>query len=267
MTATTRRILTIIGALVAVLALGMAGYLVVGARANGSGTTQASAVANASARPSPIATVPVEPPYDRWMVAKAVRPLAVYKRPSTGAGVKTRLQKHNSNGYPNVFLVEATRQVEGRTWYHVSVAMRPNGSRGWVKEGDVAIYTTSALIEIDLSERMLTVFRRGEELGRFPVAVGKPGLDTPSGRFFVNQKLKPAAPGGAFGALAIGISAFQMKFAASAWADGGPVAIHGTNQPELIGQAVSHGCVRMRDKDVLKVSDWVPTGSPVVIHK
>lgn len=266
MTSRARKTLTTAAALAAVLALGLGGYLVVTARADGGGTTQPAAAASA-ARPTPIASASASPPVDRWMVAKAVRPVTVYKRPSTGAGVKTRLGKVNANDYPTVFLVHATRLVEGVTWYDVYVAMRPNGSRGWIREGGVAIYTTTAEIEIDLSERTLTVYRRGQELGRFPVAVGKPGLETPTGRFFINQKLRPPSPGGAFGSLAIGISAFQMKLSASAWDQGGPVAIHGTDQPELIGTAVSHGCVRMYDKDVLKVSDWVPTGSPVVIHK
>ncbi len=63
--------------------------------------------------------------------------------------------------------------------------------------------------------------------------------------------------------LALGISAFQPRL--PNWPLGGPVAIHGTNQDSLIGQAVSHGCVRMHNADVLKVSAWVPTGSPVVI--
>jgi lipoprotein-anchoring transpeptidase ErfK/SrfK len=267
MTSRVRKTATTAAALAAVLALGLGGYLVVTARAEGGGTTQPAAAGNLAAKPTPIASESATPPIDRWMVAKAVRPLTVYRRPSTGAGVKARLGKVNANDYPTVFLVRATRLVNGATWYDVYVAMRPNGSRGWIREGDVAIYTTTAEIEIDLSERTLTVFRRGQELGRFPVAVGKPGLETPTGRFFVNQKLRPPSPGGAFGSLAIGISAFQMKLAASAWEQGGPVAIHGTDQPELIGKAVSHGCVRMYDKDVLKVGDWVPTGSPVVIHE
>lgn len=252
-------------AVAGVLVIGVAGYLLVTARAEGSGTSQPAA-AEAAARPSPIATASAAPQVERWMVAKAVKAVTVYRRPSTAAGVKARLGKVNVNDYPTVFLVHGTRIVDGVTWYDVYVAMRPNGSRGWVREGAVAIYTTTAEIEIDLSERTLTVARRGQEVGTFPVAVGKPGLETPTGRFFVNQKLRPPA-GSVFGALAIGISAFQMKLPAGAWEQGGPVAIHGTDQPQLIGQAVSHGCVRMRDKDVLKVGDWVPTGSPVVIHK
>jgi lipoprotein-anchoring transpeptidase ErfK/SrfK len=45
------------------------------------------------------------------------------------------------------------------------------------------------------------------------------------------------------------------------------VAIHGTNEPWLIGKAVSHGCVRMRNQDVLAVSRYAPAGSPVEIVK
>jgi len=45
------------------------------------------------------------------------------------------------------------------------------------------------------------------------------------------------------------------------------VAIHGTNQPELVGQAVSHGCVRMRNRDIREVGRLVPAGSPVVISE
>ncbi|HMK92758.1 MAG TPA: L,D-transpeptidase, partial [Thermoleophilia bacterium] len=155
------------------------------------------------------------------------------------------------------------REIGGTTWYDVWLPIRPNGSHGWIREGSVAIFTTSARIEIDLSARRLTVFRRGQALGSFPVAVGTPQLPTPTGHFYVNQKLRPSAPGGPFGVLAIGISAYQPRL--PSWPQGGPVAIHGTNQPELIGQAVSHGCVRMRNAAVLKVSAWVPSGSPVDI--
>ena len=65
--------------------------------------------------------------------------------------------------------------------------------------------------------------------------------------------------------LAIGTSAFQPKL--NDWPDGGPVAIHGTNEPWLIGKAISHGCVRMNDEAVLEVSRLVPAGSPVEIIK
>jgi lipoprotein-anchoring transpeptidase ErfK/SrfK len=265
MSPSVRRPLLVLAAVAALAALALSGYLVVRARAAGSGGVQVpAAVLVPSTAPSGAGGTPA-PEYERWMVGKATAPLVVRRRPAADAAVKVRLGARNQNDYPTLVLVDIVREVAGVTWYRVWVAVRPNGSRGWVKEGPLAFYTTSAKIVIDLSERKLSVYRRGELKGEYPVAVGRPGLETPTGFYFVNQKLKPPAPGGAYGALAIGISAFQPKL--SGWAQGGPVAIHGTNQPELIGQAISHGCVRMRDKDVLAVSKLVPAGSPVIVQK
>jgi len=262
MTARTRDIIILVVGLAVVLAAAFGGYAAMRARAQGSGATQALAPV---AQPSPAASGASQPQYERWTVGKAVGPVTVYTKPSTSAKVKTQLGKVNQNGYPTLVLVHSTKEVGGKVWYRVWLAMRPNESQGWVPEGKLAFYTTSAKITISLSERKLRVYRRGALVGTYPVAVGKPGLTTPTGFFFINQKLKPPTPGGAYGVLALGISAYQPKLAY--WAQGGPVAIHGTNEDWLIGKAVSHGCVRMHDKDVLEVSKYVPAGSPVVITK
>ncbi len=42
--------------------------------------------------------------------------------------------------------------------------------------------------------------------------------------------------------------------------------IHGTNKPETVGQAVSHGCVRMRNEDIERLFEMVPVGTPVYIY-
>jgi len=262
MSARTRDIVVLAAGLAVLLAAALGGYAAVRARAEGSGTSQVLAPV---ASPSPAPSGAAQPQYDRWTVIKVAEPVTVYAQPSTSSRAKTRLEKLNQNDYPNLVLVDSTKEVGGRLWYRVWLAMRPNGSRGWIPEaeGRLAFYTTSSKITIDLSERELSVYRRGALVETYPVAIGRPGLSTPTGLFFVNQKLKPPVPGGAYGALAIGISAFQPKLAY--WEQGGPVAIHGTNQPELIGEAISHGCVRMHDKDVLAVSHYVPSGSPVEI--
>jgi len=258
----TRDLVILAAGLTVLLAMALGGYAAVRARAQGSGGQQVLAPVP---KPTPVpASASPEPAYERWTVGKAVGPVTVYTRPSTSAAVKTKLGKVNQNGYPNLVLVDSTREVGGRVWYRVWLAIRPNESRGWVPEGRLAFYTTTSKITIDLSERQLSVFRRGALVGTYPVAVGRPGLSTPTGFFFINQKLKPPSPGGAYGVLALGISAFQPKL--PNWEQGGPVAIHGTNEDYLIGKAVSHGCVRMHDKDVLEVSRYVPAGSPVVIE-
>ena len=179
--------------------------------------------------------------------------------------IKAKLGKVNQNGYRTLMLVDETREVGGRIWYKVSLAVQPNGSQGWVPEGKLAFFTTSAEITIDLSKRELSVRVKGKLIDTYPVAVGRPGLSTPTGDFFINQKLRPPTPDGAYGVLAIGISAFQPKL--PDWDQGGAVAIHGTNEPWLIGKAISHGCVRMRNKDIVKVDKYVPAGSPVVITR
>jgi lipoprotein-anchoring transpeptidase ErfK/SrfK len=257
----TRQLIVLAIGLALVVGVALGGYAVVRARAAGTDSRQSLAPVKLPKSASAAATP--APQYERWTVGKAVGPVVVRVRPNPGAPVKARLGKVNLNGYPTLVLVDAVREVQGVAWYKVWVAMRPNGSHGWVREGQVALYSTSARIVIDLSQRELTVYRRGELRGTFPVAVGRPGLETPTGYFFINQKLKPPSPGGPFGALAIGISAFQPRL--SGWEQGGPVAIHGTNQDELIGKAVSHGCVRMHDRDVLAVDRLVPAGSPVQI--
>ncbi len=258
----TRDLVILLVGLSLVLGAVLGGYAVVRARAGGLEARQVPATFET---PTPVSSAAAEPQYERWTAGKATGPVTVYRRPSTNADIKVRLDRRNANDYPTLVLVDTIREVDDITWYRVWLAVRPNGSRGWVREGELALYQTSAKIVIDLGRRELTVYRRGELKGTWPVAVGRPGLETPTGFFFVNQKLKPPRPGGAYGALAIGISAFQPKL--PHWEQGGPVAIHGTNRPALIGKAVSHGCVRMRDRDVLAVSKLVPAGSPVIITK
>jgi len=262
MTIRRRNILILSLGLGAVVALALGGYAAVRARAAGPGAHQSLApVATPSHGPS----AAPRPEYERWTVGRALGPVTVYRQPRHGAPVKTRLGRLNANGYPTLVLVDTIKEIDGEPWYRVRVAMRPNGSRGWVRQGQLSFYTTTAKIVIDLSERRLRVYRRGELKGEFPVAVGRRGMETPTGYFFINQKLRPPYSGGAFGVLAIGISAFQPKL--PDWVQGGPVAIHGTNQDELIGKAVSHGCVRMHNQDVLAVSRWVPSGSPVIVER
>lgn len=259
----TRDILILALGLGLVFTAGLGGYAAVRARAHGASARQALApvvlpTSGSSAEP--------QPQYQRWTAGKAVGPFTAYRQPSLDAPVKAEFGKTNQNGYPTLVLVDTIKEIDGKAWHRVWLAMRPNGSRGWVPEGKLALYTTSAEIVISLEERTLRVFRRGALVGTYPVAVGKPGLETPTGFFFVNQKLKPPSPEGAYGVLAIGISAFQMKLPESSWVQGGPVAIHGTDEDELIGKAVSHGCVRMHNEDVLEVGRLVPAGSPVTIE-
>ena len=107
-------------------------------------------------------------------------------------------------------------------------------------------------ITIDLDQFEL-ILREGERLIRgYPVAVGKPSTPTPTGNWRIIQKT--LNPGGAFGARWMRINV--------SW---GGYGMHGTDQPESIGTAASHGCVRMNNEDAISLYDIVPLGTEVTI--
>lgn len=121
-----------------------------------------------------------------------------------------------------------------------------------LSEESLQYFDTQYNITVDLSQRELTL-REGEEIIKvYPVAVGKPSTPTPTGNWRIIQKTQN--PGGPFGARWMRINV--------PW---GGYGIHGTNQPESIGQAVSHGCIRMNNGDVIELYDIVPLGTEVKI--
>lgn len=196
---------------------------------------------------------------------------AVLRRPSPafaapGGRVLARFGRLNVNGVPTTFRVLAARVGADcrATWYHVQLPIRPNGARGWVRADAARRFAVDFRIVADLSDRSVTVYRGDELLLETPAAIGKPQTPTPTGSFYVNQRLLAADPSGPWGPGGIGISAFSPVL--RDWAQGGPIAIHGTNRPETIGQAASNGCLRI-DNDVLRrLIELVPEGTPVRIR-
>lgn len=105
-------------------------------------------------------------------------------------------------------------------------------------------------IVIHLKSKMLYLYRDNEAIKKYTVAIGAPSTPTPKGSFRVINRQEH--PGGQYGDMWIGISAPH-------------IGIHGTNEPALIGKAVSHGCIRMYNKDVVELAYTVPNGTPVII--
>ncbi len=199
-------------------------------------------------------------------VAAIVHSSAVaYRRP--GAGPFARFGRLNVNGFPTVFRVldvVRARDCSAR-WYRVQLPIKPNGVTGYVRASAVGTGPVRARVVVDLSAKRLTLFRRGRAVLRAPVAVGSPATPTPVGRYYVNQRLIPPDAGGPYGPAAIGISAFSNVL--TGWTQGGPIAIHGTNEPWSIGHAVSNGCIRLHNDVLQRVFKVTPAGTPVVIHR
>jgi lipoprotein-anchoring transpeptidase ErfK/SrfK len=171
----------------------------------------------------------------------------------------------NANRYPTVFGVLTA--VLGKdcqpVWYRVQLPMKPNGIEGYVRASAVELARLHSRIVIDLSERRLELLRRGESVLRVSVAIGAPITPTPRGTYYINQRLVAPDPWGPFGPGALGISAFSPVL--QEWTQGGPIAIHGTNEPSSIGHAVSHGCVRVQNETLLLLFRMAPAGTPVFI--
>jgi hypothetical protein len=253
-----RRTTAVLATIAALAIVALAGYVAVHMRAAGGGGLQPMAVVHLSPTPSTRAS---GAPAAKSLVARTRGTVTVFRQPSLSAPVRTTLSRLNLHGYPTLMLVRKTRRIDGAIWYNVSLAMRPTGGSGWVLAGSVSTYTTVARIVIEVSLRRLSVYRNDRLMGRFSVAVGSSAYPTPTGTFFIEEKFRPAVSGGPYGVLALGLSAFQPRLPTL-----GSLAIHGTDDDAVIGRAVSDGCIRMRNAAVLKVSAWVPSGSPVTIE-
>jgi lipoprotein-anchoring transpeptidase ErfK/SrfK len=202
---------------------------------------------------------------ERRSYAAVVQESAVaYREP--GSGRLATFGRRNVNGVPNVFAVRAHRLGSDceSDWYHVQLPLKPNGVTGWVRAGDVELAAVTTRVLVDLSDRMVTLFDRGRPVLTARAAIGSSETPTPVGRFYVNQRLVPADPAGPFGPGAIGISAFSEVL--TGWAQGGPIAIHGTNRPDLIGAAVSNGCIRVHNDLLRRLFDRTRAGTPVTVR-
>jgi len=203
---------------------------------------------------------------DRLSFAAVVRSRAtVSSRP--GGRVLARFGRLNQNGAPTIFAIRGAGLDAHcrRTSYLVQFARRPNGVTGWVPAREVGIARVRARIVVDLSQKRVTLYRSGRGVLSATAAIGSSATPTPTGSFYVNQRLIPNDPSGPFGPGAVGISAFSNVL--TGWTQGGPIAIHGTNEPWSIGKAVSNGCIRLPNATLRKVFAQALSGTPVVIRR
>jgi hypothetical protein len=189
----------------------------------------------------------------------------IYRKP--GGRPFARFGSLNPNGVPTVFAgLEAVLGARCRAaWYRVLVPLKPNETTGYVRARSVNLRIVRSRIVIDLSARRLAVYNRGRLSFTTRTAIGAPATPTPLGRFYINQRFREPDSNGPYGWAAIGISAFSEVL--TGWPQGGPVAIHGTNRPSLLGLRVSNGCVRVSNEAIQRIWRLAPTGTPVLIRR
>ena len=198
-------------------------------------------------------------PRGRYLTARLLSPTAL--RASPGGRALHRLGTRTEFGSRRVLGVVARRAG----WLAVIASERPNGRVGWIPERRVRLASTNWSIHVDRSARRLTLRRKGHAIRSFPVAVGRQGTETPTGRFAVTDKLHPADPGSPYGCCAVALSGHQTKLI-DGWPGGDRLAIHATPNVETVGRAASLGCMRGRTADVRRLMRRVPVGTQVFIR-
>lgn len=168
------------------------------------------------------------------------------------------------DGLPEIYMVlESRMDIKGRTWMHIRLPRRPNGTTGWVLAvalGDLNTVRTS--LRINRRTLRATLFRDGRPIWRARIGVGKAATPTPRGKFYIRERLRNLGGRGVYGTWAFGTSAYSIL---SEWPGGGVVGIHGTNQPGLIPGRPSHGCIRLTNTSINNLVRLMPLGTPVEI--
>jgi hypothetical protein len=167
-------------------------------------------------------------------------------------------------GSPRVLAVAARRPG----WLGVVATERPNNRLAWVrrKSPGLNLRRTGWSLHADLSERTLTLRKDGRRVHGLAVAIGRPGSETPTGRFAVTDKLSGSQFGPYYGCCILALSGHQPK-TPPGWTGGDRLAIHGTDVPSTIGVAASAGCMRASDADLRPLMAKVPLGTLVFIHR
>jgi lipoprotein-anchoring transpeptidase ErfK/SrfK len=192
--------------------------------------------------------------------------VAVLAKPKAGAPRVAVLDQFRPDFRPQyVLALEAAHAKSGQpTWYRISVPGRPNGRTGWVRAAALELRPVQKRVVIYRGARKFEFWDGARLVRSGKVAVGAEGAETPLGLFYVTDKFNPAIdPDWAIlGAYAFETSAYSKL---TDWPGGGIVGVHGTPWPNLLGQAVSHGCIRLHNRDVEFLRNRVPLGTPVKI--
>ncbi len=169
-------------------------------------------------------------------------------------------------GNPLVMVVTA---ADG-DWLQVMIPARPNGQQGWVRAADVDLAEHRYHAELVISERLLTVWDDTTPIAQTNVVVGTEYSPTPLGTTYIAEKIPAStagvSPNGAYGPWILATASYSETLEQF---DGGlpVIAFHGTNNPQLVGSAVSNGCVRMPNDVVTLLAETLPPGTPVTIRE
>ena len=198
----------------------------------------------------------------RW--AHVVQPVAAREAPLATAPPVTVVKSATPEGETNlVRVLGLSTDARLREWARVQLAILPHGSTGWVPRSALgAMHQVRTRLVVDRSRFRATLWRGERVVFRARIGVGQTRWPTPRGEFYIREKLA-RFDDPFYGPVAFGTSARSRVL--TDWPGGGYIGIHGTDRPDLIPGRISHGCIRLRNADALRLAQLMPLGTPVTI--
>ena len=239
-----------------------------GGGGSGGGGSATKSTRNAPPKPIDKGTVTTAlPNYVTYVatVKNSVDKIAVYVSP-TASGPGQQLENpwaidptdHPDAKIAQVFLVKTQQQG----WVQVLLPVRPNGTTGWVHAADVDIRQNTYQIKVELGAHRITVTSSGLILYTGPVAVGTGQYPTPTGSYYLRVLIKAIDPHTVYGPYAYGLSSHSETLSTFKGGDA-EIGIHGNDDASVLGSNVTHGCIRMDNDAISKLSKSLPLGTPV----
>jgi hypothetical protein len=184
--------------------------------------------------------------------------VALRARP--GGRILARVGSRTEFGSPQTLSIALRKGA----WLGVRSPALRNRQLGWVLAFALRPLKRTVRIEVDLSERTLTLIEAGVVRRREAVAIGAPGTPTPPGSFYLTDKLAGPEFGEYYGCCILALSGRQPNLPRG-WSGGDRLAIHGTPTPDY-GEAVTNGCLHLPRKTLQALMKGVPLGTPVEIR-
>ena len=228
----------------------------------GGSSDRPSLGASATTKPTTSTTLPSYISYIAQPIANKVKvhEAASLASPGTDYDNPWALDENPAHTVPQVFLVEERRDG----WVRVLLPVRPNGTSGWVRERDVRLTPNRFRIVIERGAHQITVYNGNDVVVQEPVAVGTDETPTPTGKFYLRVLLRAPDPNTVYGPYAYGLSGHSDVLTEFNGGDA-ELGIHGNNDASVLGQSVTHGCVRMSNASITKLAGMLPLGTPVEI--
>src|SRR3954451_6693870 len=186
------------------------------------------------------------------------------KSPSSKARSVGKLHFNTEDGRPEIYLaLQMYTDAKGNEWVQTQLPGRPNGRTGWLpREALGEFHLIHTQVVVDRRKLRITLYKSGKKILQAPIGVGKSSTPTPGGQSWIREKLNGFG-NPVYGPLAFGTGTYSNKL--TDWPGGGVVGIHGTNEPNLIPGRPSHGCIRLKNSSIVRLSRLMKPGTPLLI--